>query len=58
MNSITDSDSHLLDGQDPDAPQNRRIGGADWQWCRQAAEDYRELQAMSESERRHYTGKS
>jgi hypothetical protein len=56
MNTLTDnSGAHALDGTDPDAPRNRRIGGKDWEWCRQAAEDFRELEAMTESDKRHYS---
>lgn len=56
MNITNDSNSHLLDGTDPDAPRNRRIGGADWRWCRQAAEDVKVLREMSDAERQHYSG--
>lgn len=55
MNELTEtSGAHALDGIDPDAPQNRRIGGKDWQWCADAVQDMKALREMSESDVRHY----
>ena len=50
---IVAGNDHSRDGDDPDR-HTRRMGGKDWEWCRQAAEDFRELEAMTESDKRHY----
>jgi hypothetical protein len=60
LNSITrdmivmEQINHEMDGQDPDQPQRTRLTRESWQWCNNAADDMRELQAMSESDKRHY----
>lgn len=50
MNEINDSHSHLLDGIDPDAPQNSRCGPRGY------AEDPRELDNMSKDDIIRYCG--
>jgi hypothetical protein len=54
MNTTETSGAHALDGTDPDQPQRTRLTRESWQWCNNAADDMRELQAMSESDLRHY----
>ena len=55
MNSITeDSGGHALDGIDPDAPQNSRRGPRGY--AAMLAEDLRELDSMSEADKKHYSG--
>jgi hypothetical protein len=51
--ALVDCSDHSRDGDDPDRPI-RRIGGSDWKWCESAVQDLRELEAMSESDLRHY----
>lgn len=54
MNEINDSDSHLLDGIDPDAPRNREYHPASWQ-ARQLCQDLQDLREMDEADKRHYS---
>ena len=54
MNEINDSHSHLLDGIDPDAPQNSRCGPRGH--ADRLAEDLRELDGMSKDDIIRYCG--
>ena len=45
---------HSMDGQDPDA-RPRHVHGEAWQWCNLAVQDVKELRAMSDAEKMHYS---
>jgi hypothetical protein len=51
-------DDHSMDGQDPDAPQNRHRRSLWYPEASHLVDDFEELKLLSEADVRHYTGKA
>jgi hypothetical protein len=54
MNEINDSNSHALDGCDPDVPQTRHGRSVRFPAASDLVDDYRELESMNEADVKHY----
>ena len=53
---LVSAEDHSRDGQDPDAPQNRRLSHDRFLWVLAAIADGKELSEMSEADVRRYCG--